>query len=293
MSHKSGFVNIIGRPNVGKSTLMNALVGERMSIITNKPQTTRHRIIGIVSDEDYQIVFSDTPGIIKNPSYKMHQAMNSFAMSTFEDGDVMLFMTDTQETYEADDPIIEKMKAVKVPLFLIINKTDIVEPKDIILLIQKWNKLVPFTETFPISALQKNNTSDLLNYIIKYLPEGPVYYPKDQLTDKNLRFFVSEIIREKILLLYRQEVPYSCEVIVESYKEEGKLVRIEAHIFVGRKSQKSILIGKEGSKIKKLGIESRKDIEKFIEKKIYLELRVKVKENWRDDEDVLKGFGYQ
>ena len=295
LSHKSGFVNIIGRPNVGKSTLMNTLVGERMSIITNKPQTTRHRIIGIVSDDDYQIVFSDTPGVIKKPAYKMQQAMNSFAMSTFEDGDIMLFMTDMMERYEVDDPIIEKLQKVTVPLFLVINKTDTAKPEEIILLIQKWDKLIKFAEIFPISALEKNNTKELLDYILKYLPEGPVYYPKDQLTDKNTRFFISEIIREKILLLYRQEVPYSCEVIVDSYKEDEnkKLLRIEAHIIVSRKTQKSILIGKNGSKIKSVGIEARKDIEKFVEKKVYLELRVKVKENWRDDDDLLKNFGYQ
>lgn len=295
MSHKSGFVNIIGRPNVGKSTLMNALVGERMSIITNKPQTTRHRIIGIVNGEDYQIVFSDTPGIIKNPAYKMQRSMNSFVEGSFEDGDVMIFMTDPFEKYKDDDPIIEKLKKVKVPLFLVLNKTDASKPEVLIQIVQKWNERIRFAETFPISALNKHNTKQLLKYIAKYLPEGPPFYPKDQLTDKSERFFVSEIIREKILLLYRQEVPYSCEVIVDSFKidpEKPKLVKIGATIFVGRKTQKTIIIGKEGSMIKKLGIEARKDIERFVEKKVYLDLHVKVKEDWRDDEQALKHFGY-
>lgn len=296
MSHKSGFVNIIGRPNVGKSTLMNTLVGERMSIITSKPQTTRHRIIGIVSGDDYQIVFSDTPGMIKDPSYKMHHAMNRFANSTFEDSDIMIFMIDPYENYELDDPVIEKLKAVKSPLFLVINKTDLVEPDRIILLIQKWSQIAPFTEIFPISALKENNTPELVKYIIKHLPEGPVYYPKDQLTDKNERFFISEIIREKILVNYRQEIPYSCEVVVESFKEDPKkkgFVIIKAIIYVSRKTQKSIIIGKNGIGIKKLGIEARRDIEGFIRKKSYLELFVKVKENWRDDERELKQFGYK
>jgi GTPase len=293
--HTSGFVNIIGRPNVGKSTLMNALVGERMSIITNKPQTTRHRIIGIVSEEDYQIVFSDTPGIIKDPAYKMQQAMNSFVEGSFEDADIMLFLTDPLEKYGEDDPIIEKLKSVEVPIFLVLNKVDLSKPEKLLPLIQLWNKRLPFAETFPISALKKQNTNELLKYIIKYLPEGPVYYPKDQLTDKSERFFVSEIIREKILMRYKQEIPYSCEVIVESYKEDNErdLIRIRANIIVSRKTQKSILIGKGGEKIRSLGIDARKDIEKFVEKQVHLELFVKVKENWRDDDEMLKGFGYK
>lgn len=273
---------------------MNTLVGERMSIITSKPQTTRHRIIGIVNGEDYQMVFSDTPGMIQDPAYKMHKMMNRFAHSTFEDADVMIFMTDPFEEYADDDPIIEKLTKVEVPLFLVINKTDITEPAQLLQLIQKWNKRVKFTETFPISALQKHNTDELSRYIAKYLPEGPAYYPKDQLTDKSERFFVSEIIREKILLLYRQEIPYSCEVAVEHFKidPKKKLVRIGASIFVARKTQKSILIGKDGSKIKKLGIEARKDIETFLAQRVYLELHVKVKENWRDNDQMLKYFGY-
>ena len=298
MIHKSGFVNIIGRPNVGKSTLMNALVGERMSIITNKPQTTRHRIIGIVSGEDHQIVFSDTPGVIQNPSYKMQEVMNRFVHSTFEDGDIMLFVTEADAHYEDDDPIILRLQKVEAPLFLVLNKVDLLEDAQILQLLQKWNERLKFAEIIPISALHKKNTDRLLELIIKYLPEGPVYYPKDQLTDRNERFFVSEIIREKILELYKQEVPYSCEVAVSSFKESqtskgDPIVRISAEIFVARKTQKAIIIGKGGSAIKRLGMEARKSIETFLEQKVFLELHVKIKDNWRDDERQLKQFGYQ
>ena len=298
MIHKSGFVNIIGRPNVGKSTLMNALVGERMSIITNKPQTTRHRIIGIVSGEDHQIVFSDTPGVIQNPSYKMQEVMNRFVHSTFEDGDIMLFVTEADAHYEDDDPIIQRLQKVEAPLFLVLNKIDLLEDAQILQLLQKWNERLKFAEIIPISALQKKNTDRLLKLIIQYLPEGPVYYPKDQLTDRNERFFVSEIIREKILELYKQEVPYSCEVAVSSFKEShttkgDPIVRISAEIFVARKTQKAIIIGKGGSAIKRLGMEARKSIEAFLEQKVFLELHVKIKDNWRDDERQLKQFGYQ
>lgn len=295
--HKSGFVNIIGRPNVGKSTLMNALVGERMSIITNKPQTTRHRIIGIVNDDDYQVVFSDTPGVVRDPAYKMHEAMNRFVDSTFKDGDVMLFLTEPNEHYSEDDPILQKLKKLETPVFLVINKIDTIGDREVADLIQQWNMMIDFTETIPISALKKNNTDTLFNLILKYLEEGPVYYPKDQLTDKPERFFVSEIIREKILQQYAQEIPYSSEVIVESFKEtETKsgepLVRISALIFVARKTQKSIIIGKGGTAIKKLGSAARKDIEVFLESKVFLELFVKVKDNWRDNDRMLKQFGY-
>ncbi|MFK7807713.1 MAG: GTPase Era [Saprospiraceae bacterium] len=296
--HKSGFVNIIGRPNVGKSTLMNTLTGERMSIITNKPQTTRHRIIGIVSEDDYQIVFSDTPGFITDPAYKMQEAMNGFVFSTFEDADIMIFVTDTLEEYEDDDQVIERLRKIEVPLFLVINKIDLLKsPAEVLALIAKWNKRVKFTETIPISALEKNNTDTLVKLVLDRLPEGPVYYPKDQLTDKSERFFISEIIRESILVLYKQEVPYSCEVIVDSFKEtETKrgepMVRIRAEIYVSRKTQKSIIIGKQGSAIKRLGTEARRGIENFLQKKVFLELFVKVKDGWRDDEQSLKHFGY-
>ena len=294
--HKSGFVNIIGRPNVGKSTLMNALVGERMSIITSKPQTTRHRIIGILSGEDYQVVFSDTPGIIQDPSYKMQEAMNRFVHGSFDDADIMLFVTDKFEKYADDDPIMHRLKTVKCPLFLVINKIDLATPEEVAHLIQDWNNRLTFLETIPIAALHKQNTDTVFNLILENIPEGPVYYPKDQLTDKPERFFVSEIIREKILLLYKQEVPYSCEVVVESFKEgeaKGKpITRIGANIYVARKTQKAIIIGKGGSAIKRLGTESRKDIETFLDQKVFLELYVKVKDNWRDDERMLKNFGY-
>jgi len=276
---------------------MNALIGERMSIITAKPQTTRHRIIGIVSDDDYQMVFSDTPGFITDPAYKMQEAMNSFVFSTFEDADCMLFVTDTQEKYDDDDQVIERLKKIKIPLFLIINKTDIAKPEEIVALIQTWNKRVKFTETIPISALEKFNTDTILKLILGLLPEGPPYYPKDQLTDKSERFFVSEIIREKILIQYQQEIPYSCEIIVEEFKasksKKGPLTRIRAVIYVARKTQKSIIIGKDGFAIKKLGIAARRDIEDFLEQNVFLELFVKVKDNWRDDDKMLKHFGYQ
>lgn len=295
--HKSGFVNIVGRPNVGKSTLMNIVVGEKMSIITNKPQTTRHRIIGIVSNPDSQIVFSDTPGIISDPAYKMQEAMNRFVASTFEDADVMLFVTDTEEKYEADDPIIKRLQNVKIPLFLLINKTDLSTPDKIIQLIQWWNKLINFKETIPISALNQKNVDTVLKLIVDNLPEGPVYYPKDQLTDRNERFFISEIIREKILMFYHQEIPYSCEVIVNSFKNtvtksNQPIVRIATTIFVARESQKNILIGKGGTAIKRLGASARKDMEDWLESKVFLEMHVKVKSNWRDDDRMLKHFGY-
>lgn len=296
--HKSGFVNIIGRPNVGKSTLMNALVGERMSIITNKPQTTRHRLIGILSGDGFQVVFSDTPGIIEAPAYKMHEAMNAFIKLSFEDADLMLFVTDVEEHYEEDDPVIGRLRKLKVPLFLIINKTDLATSEKVDSLSRHWNRLVDFDETFPISALYEANTQQLLQKILDYLPEGPPYYPKDQLTDRPERFFVEEIIREKILELYYQEVPYHAEVVVQAFEEtqtkSGEdLVRIDAEIYVGRKTQKGIIIGKGGSAIKKLGTEARKSIEAFLGKKVFLELHVKVKEDWRDSDFMLRQFGYR
>ena len=296
--HKSGFVNIIGKPNVGKSTLMNALVGERMSIITNKPQTTRHRIIGIVSDENSQVVFSDTPGFIDDPSYKMQEHMNSFVRTTFEDADVMLFMTEMEETYEDDHPLFASLKKATVPVFLVLNKTDTATQDEVLKKLKFWSDRMDFAEIVPISALKKRNTANLFDLVLKYIPEGPVYYPKDQFTDKPERFFISEIIREKLLQQYHQEIPYSCEVMVESFKEtktkSGEdLIRIEAIIYANRNTQKSIIIGKGGVAIKRLGTESRKSIEKFLDTKVFLELFVKVKEGWRDNERLLKGFGYK
>ena len=295
--HKSGFVNIIGRPNVGKSTLMNALVGERMSIITAKPQTTRHRIIGIMSGDDFQIVFSDTPGFVRKPTYKMHEAMNAFVKETFEDADVMLFVTEPSEVFDAEDPIILRLKEVPYPKFLVLNKMDKFDPSVMDAYEAQLKQLVNFEKTLRISALKKQGTELLQLSIKDSLPEGPEYYPKDQLTDRPERFFCAEIIREKILLNYRDEIPYACEVVIEDFKETEtnrgeKLARIKATIFVGRDNQKMILIGKNGAAMKKLGMDARKDMEIFLESKVFLEMTVTVRENWRDDDKMLKQFVY-
>ncbi|TVQ42324.1 MAG: GTPase Era [Saprospirales bacterium] len=295
MEHRSGFVNIIGKPNVGKSTLLNALVGEKMSIINNKPQTTRHRIFAIMNGPDFQIVFSDTPGLIQKPFYKMQTAMNKFAYSTFEDADLFLVVTDGGLPEEIPETALHKLKVTETPKLLIVNKADQLDDKAIENAIFEWEKEVKFNRTIIISALHKINTGLVLDAIINLLPQGPVYYPKDQITSHTERFFVSEIIRNNILSLYHQEIPYSTEVVVTSFKEEEEknLVKIAAEIFVSRKTQKPILIGKGGSSIKKLGIHSRKEIEEFLDRRVYLELFVKVKEDWRDDEGMLKQFGYQ
>lgn len=297
MTHRSGFVNIIGRPNVGKSTLMNALVGERMSIITAKPQTTRHRIIGLLSGDDFQIVFSDTPGVIEEPSYHMQEVMNRYVKTTFEDADIMLFVTTPEEAFADDDPIIQQLQNLQVPVYLLLNKIDLSDQASVMALLEQWQKRISFSQLFPISALHKMGTAGVLEQILKDLPEGPAYYPKDQLTDRPERFFVSEIVREKMLELYHQEIPYSVEVDVESFKEtqtkKGEdLIRIRATIYVMRKTQKSIVIGKGGSSIKQLGTAARKSLEVFLESKVFLELHVKVRENWRDNEQLLKRFGY-
>jgi GTP-binding protein Era len=294
---RSGFVNIIGRPNAGKSTLMNALVGERMSIITPKPQTTRHRIIGIVSGEDFQIVFSDTPGYVGRPTYKMHQAMNRSVESTVEDADLMLLVFDVTEELEADNPLIEVLKKTEAPVLLVLNKTDLVEPQRMQDVEGWWKKRGKFAETVAISALKKENTELLLEKIKSYLPEGPAYYPPDQLTDRHERFFVSEIIREKIFLQFSDEIPYSTEVVIEGFQDSKTnagepLARIQASIYVMRETQKAILLGHNGAAIKKLGMAARRDIEAFLETKIFLELTVKVRDNWRDDERTLQRFGY-
>lgn len=295
-NHKSGFVNIIGNPNVGKSTLMNAMVGEKMSIITSKPQTTRHRIFGLLNSDEYQIVFSDTPGIIDHPHYGMQKSMNKFAFSSFEDADVLLFMTDIFEEYEGDEPVIKYLREHETPKILIINKIDLDKDVRADKVAQFWESTLTFDETFFISAQNKINTDSLLEKIISVLPINPPYYPKDILSDKPERFFVSEIIREKILIQYKQEVPYSCEVVVTRFKEETKnnqpLLKIYADIYVSRKTQKPIIIGKAGESIKKLGIAAREEIEDFFGKHTYLDLNVKIKENWRDDERTLKYFGY-
>ncbi|MDH3650818.1 MAG: GTPase Era [Saprospiraceae bacterium] len=289
---RSGFVNIIGRPNVGKSTLMNALIGEQMSITTFKPQTTRHRIRGILNSSEFQIVFSDTPGYVVDPAYKMHEKMNRFVFGTFEDADILILLIGPGDKYEDDHPLLKAIKNSTCPKFLVINKVDLVSDQEVLFLIDSWKDRINFTEIIPISALHHNNTDTLLRLVIQHLPEGPVYFPQDQISDKPERFFISEIIREQIFLLYQQEIPYSCEVAVESFRESGDLIRIEATIFVNRKTQKSILIGKGGTAIKKLGIQARRKIENFVKKKIFLDLHVKVRENWRNNESLLDRLGY-
>lgn len=295
-AHKSGFVNIIGQPNVGKSTLMNALMGDKLSIITSKPQTTRHRILGLLSDDDYQIVFSDSPGIIETPHYGMQKSMNKWAYSSFSDADILMFVIDLFEDYEGDEKVIRLIKEATVPTMLIINKTDLDKQDKLEEVRAKWAELDICDHTYEISALEKHGTEQLLEDILSHLPFGPAYYPKDQISDKSVRFFVSEIIREKILQQYKQEIPYSCEIIVEEYKESelhGKpFAHIFASIYVSRKTQKSILIGKGGAAIKKLGIAARESIEEFVGHQVMLETKVRVKENWRDDERTLKHFGY-
>ena len=291
MSHKSGFVNIIGSPNVGKSTLMNQLVGEKLSIITSKMQTTRHRIMGIVNDKDYQIVFSDTPGII-DPSYRLHENMMKFVSEALKDADVILMVTDIYEDSENMQDRLGQINKLNVPILLLLNKIDLSDQKSMEKLVDLWKSKLPKAQILPISALHNMSIQFILPKILEWLPENPPYFDKDQLTNKNMRFFVSEIVREKILKIYQKEVPYSCEVVVEEYKEEEKIVRIRANIMVSRTSQKSIVIGHQGKKIKKLGIESRIDIESFIGKKVHLELFVKVDKDWRDKEGKLKKYGY-
>ncbi|MEI6311603.1 MAG: GTPase Era [Bacteroidota bacterium] len=290
--HKSGFVNIIGLPNVGKSTLMNALIGEKLSIITSKAQTTRHRLYGIYNDDDYQIVFSDTPGFINKAAYKLQKHMNDFVASTFEDADLFLFVTHKYAKDEDQKPLIEKLQQTKVPIIVVINKMDECKEQEVLELIVKYNQIFPTAKFVNVSALQQKNTADLFELIKSYIPEHPPYFDKDDVSDRNQRFFVTEIIREKILEQYEKEIPYSCEVVVEEYKEEPHITKIRALIYVERDSQKNIIIGKGGSSINKLGTEARKDIEEFIGTKVFLDLFVKVMDNWRNNEKVLKKFGY-
>lgn len=293
MVHKAGFVNIFGRPNVGKSTLMNALVGEKLSIITSKAQTTRHRILGIVNGENFQVVFSDTPGIILKPINELHKAMMGFVSTSLEDADVILFMTDIYETYDEVEAFIEKVKKIEVPKILIINKTDLDKDGKTEKIIEFWKEKNVFKEIMPISALAGTNVTELFDHILADLPESPAYYPKDALTDRPEKYFVAEIIREKIFLNYRKEIPYSSEIVIDAYEEDTDITRIRAEIFVERDSQKIILIGKKGEAMKKVGIESRKDIEEFLGKKVYLELHVRVKPKWRDNPNLLKSLGYK
>jgi GTPase len=291
VKHKAGFVNIIGSPNVGKSTLMNNLVGERLSIITSKAQTTRHRIMGIVNGEDFQIVYSDTPGIL-DPKYKLHEGMMKFVGSAFVDADVMIFVTDIEETVEKQAHALARINKLEVPVIVLLNKIDLATQEAIEERLLYWQKHVPKAKVAPISALHKYNVNELLEYIIKQLPESEPFFPKDELTDKPMRFFVSEIVREKILTRYKQEIPYSCEVLVTEYIEELKIVRIRTEIIVDRDSQKAIMIGHQGKALKSVGTEARKDLEKFIGKKVFLELYVKVDKNWRNDSSKLKKYGY-
>ena len=289
--HKSGFVNIIGNPNVGKSTLMNALVGERLSIITSKAQTTRHRILGIVNGEDFQIIYSDTPGILK-PQYKLQESMIKFVNTAFIDADIILYVTDVIEKLDKNEVYLSRLQKAKVPVLLLINKTDLTGDAKIEKLVDEWHKILPDAEILPVSALEKTNLSMLFDKILSILPPGPEYYPKDELTDRSERFFISEIIREKIFLFYKKEIPYSVEVGVESFKEEAKIIRIRANIFVLRPSQKGILIGHKGNALKLVGTEARKDIEGFLNKKVFLELHVKVNKDWRDQKTKLNQLGF-
>jgi GTP-binding protein Era len=291
MEHKSGFVNIIGLPNVGKSTLMNAMVGEKLSIITSKAQTTRHRIHGILNAPDYQIVFSDTPGILE-ASYKLQENMLKAARSALVDADILIYMTEIGETPDPDNPFLQKIAKMKVPVLLVINKIDESNQEEVVKCMEQWDKLLPKAEKIPISALKKFNVETVFKRILHHLPESPPYYSKDALTDKSERFFAGEMIREKILLHYKQEIPYAVEVEIESFKEDNKLIRIMALIYVERESQKGILIGNEGKALKKVGRESRLDMEAFFHKKVFLELRVKVKKEWRNNERFIKNFGY-
>ena len=289
--HKAGFVNIIGNPNVGKSTLMNLLVGERLSIVTAKAQTTRHRIMGIVNGDDYQIVFSDTPGIIR-PNYKLQESMMEFVNSAVGDADVILYVTDVVENSTKNMEFIERMNNVSVPVIIVINKIDLSNQTALEELYEKWSNLVPKAEIFPISAKEKFNIDPLFNKIVSLIPESPAWYDKDTLTDRNMRFFASEILREKILLNYDKEIPYSSEVVIESFKEMDNLYHIEAVINVLRDSQKGIIIGNKGSALKRTGTMARKDMEAFFEKKVFLQIFVKVNPNWRDDSKKLKQLGY-
>ncbi|WP_046403566.1 GTPase Era [Odoribacter sp. N15.MGS-14] len=289
--HKAGFVNIVGNPNVGKSTLMNRLVGEKISIITSKSQTTRHRIKGIVNTDDYQIVFSDTPGVVK-PSYKMQEYMLEFSKSALVDADIILYVTDVVENIEKNLDFIDKVNKSDIPVLLVINKIDLTTQEKLEALFDKWKSLIPQAEIFPLSATENFNVDNLYKRIVELLPEGEPFFPKDELTDLPSRFFVNEIIREKILQYYDKEVPYSVEVEVEEFKEDDKRINIMAVIYVERSSQKGIIIGSQGEALKKVGTQARLDIEAFFGKKVFLNLYVKVLKDWRNKDSELKNFGY-
>ena len=290
--HRAGFINIIGNPNVGKSTLMNNLVGEKLSIITSKAQTTRHRILGIVNGDNFQLIFSDTPGIIK-PSYELQDSMMDFVKSALEDADVLLYMVEIGEKSIKDSEVHDKIQSAKIPTIILLNKIDLSTQEDIKNQINIWSNQYPNTEIYPVSALNNFNTEKVINRIIELIPESPAYFPKDQLTDKPERFFVNEKLREKILLYYNKEIPYSVEVQTEEFKEEESIIRIRSLILVERESQKGIIIGHNGVALKKIGSKARIDLEKFFGKKIFIELHVKVSKNWRSNPNQLRKFGYK
>ena len=290
--HRAGFVNIVGNPNVGKSTLSNRLVGERLSIITSKAQTTRHRIMGIVNGDDYQIVFSDTPGVLK-PKFRLQQSMLEYSTGALVDADVLLYVTDVIESPTKNQDFLDKVAREKIPILLVINKIDLLKGNDDLLrIIEQWKQLLPDAEVFPTSALENFNVDNIMKRIIELLPESPPYFGKDALTDRSSRFFVTEIVREKILMTYDKEVPYATQVIVEKFDESDTAIHIMAVIYVERDTQKGIIIGHQGRKLKHVGTEARKDIEKFFEKKVFLELYVKVEKDWRNQENKLRAFGY-
>lgn len=291
MEHRAGYVNIIGNPNVGKSTLMNAFVGERLSIITSKAQTTRHRILGIVNGDDFQVILSDTPGIIK-PAYEMQESMMNFVKSAFEDADILVYMVEIGEQDLKDEAFFNKIIHAKIPILLLLNKIDTSNQEQLEVQVAYWTQKVPNAEIFPISALQNFNVKEVFNRILDLLPESPAYYPKDQLTDKPERFFVNETIREKILLHYKKEIPYSVEIETEEFIEDETIIRIRALIMVERDTQKGIIIGHKGEALKRVGIEARADLEKFFGKQIHIEMYVKVNKNWRSNANMLKRFGY-
>ena len=291
-THRSGFVNIVGNPNVGKSTLMNLLVGERVSIITSKAQTTRHRIMGIVNTPELQIVYSDTPGVLR-PNYKLQESMLEFSESALGDADVLLYVTDTVETADKNEFFLERVRGVKCPVLLLINKVDLTTQSELEALVERWHQELPEAEIIPLSALNNFNVQPLKKRIESLIPPSPPYFEKDALTDKPARFFVTEIIREKILLYYQKEIPYSVEVVVESFREEEARIHIQALIIVERDSQKGIIIGHKGVALKKVGSMARRDMERFFEKKIFLELFVKVEKDWRNRDNLLRAYGYR
>jgi len=292
MEHKAGYVNIIGNPNVGKSTLMNALIGQKLSIITHKAQTTRHRILGILNEKDFQIVFSDTPGVIE-PAYKLQENMMNFVHSAFQDADVLIYMIEVGEKGLKDEKLFERLKKTNVPVLMLLNKIDLAEQDFVAQEMERWTSELPNAQLLPISALNNFNIDKIKDKLVELLPVSPPYYDKDAITDKSERFFIEEIIREKILKHYKKEIPYSVQIEVEEFFEEEKIIKIRAIIYVMRESQKGIIIGHKGMGLKRIGSEARRDIEKMLDKKVFLETPVKVKKNWRNDNRELKKFGYE